>query len=238
MKTLCSLIVCLCVATVPAFAAPPPKIISAADGIFAAFQTHQLVGIGEWHGFCARAGFLFRTGPRSAFCARRRKHRAGNGRCRTTGRGGPLFNGVYLHYSELRKCGPIRWAGFPPSKLLALSISMPHPRHQPDLATRKADQFGWATRQRIITKTKNTAAPGDYRDSYPGALIEREILSKGKKSLCYSAQTFSVCHRRRKPLPRSRPAPHAQPTRPVRHDPSRRPLCRVPLYGLHNIGLR
>src|SRR4051812_35644933 len=48
MKTLAIMIACLSLMQ-PAFGAPP-AIADAADGIFTAFQTHPLVGLGEWHG--------------------------------------------------------------------------------------------------------------------------------------------------------------------------------------------
>jgi hypothetical protein len=40
-----------------ALAAPPPIVTDAADGIFAAFRTHPLVGIGEWHGLAQELDF-------------------------------------------------------------------------------------------------------------------------------------------------------------------------------------
>ncbi len=55
-KSLCVLALCLCLAT-PAFAAPPPKIVNAADGIFAAFQDHPLVGIGDDHNLAQQLDF-------------------------------------------------------------------------------------------------------------------------------------------------------------------------------------
>lgn len=48
MKSRAVLSTCLCPVP-PAFGAPP-RIVNAADGIFAAFQNHPLVGLGEWHG--------------------------------------------------------------------------------------------------------------------------------------------------------------------------------------------
>src|SRR4051812_20844813 len=36
--------------TAAASAAPPPKVTGAVDGLLAAFQTHPVVAIGEWHG--------------------------------------------------------------------------------------------------------------------------------------------------------------------------------------------
>jgi hypothetical protein len=47
MKSLAVVVTCLCM-VLPAFGAPP-IIVNAADGIFAAFQNHPLVGLGEWH---------------------------------------------------------------------------------------------------------------------------------------------------------------------------------------------
>jgi hypothetical protein len=42
----------------PSFAAPRAPIISpATDGIFAAFKTHPLVGLSEWHGLAQELDF-------------------------------------------------------------------------------------------------------------------------------------------------------------------------------------
>jgi len=56
MKVLAVLGVCLFLA-MPAFAAPSPKIVNGADGIFAAFQSHPIVGLGEWHGLAQEMDF-------------------------------------------------------------------------------------------------------------------------------------------------------------------------------------
>lgn len=42
----------------PTFATPhEPKVTPAADGIFEAFKTHPLVGLGEWHGLAQMLDF-------------------------------------------------------------------------------------------------------------------------------------------------------------------------------------
>src|SRR3954465_1404755 len=56
MRMLHSLLVCLCLAA-PAYAARPPKITNAADGIVSAFLSHPLVGLGEWHGLAQELDF-------------------------------------------------------------------------------------------------------------------------------------------------------------------------------------
>jgi hypothetical protein len=55
MKSLAVLSACLCLVLF-AFGAPP-RIVNAADGIFAAFQNHPLVGLGEWHGMAQGLDF-------------------------------------------------------------------------------------------------------------------------------------------------------------------------------------
>jgi hypothetical protein len=40
-----------------ASALSPPRISPATDGIFAAFQTHALVGLSEWHGLAQEMDF-------------------------------------------------------------------------------------------------------------------------------------------------------------------------------------
>src|SRR6476646_2778747 len=56
MRSFNVLIACLCLLT-PAIAASPPTVEKATDGIFAAFQAHPLVGLGEWHGLAQELDF-------------------------------------------------------------------------------------------------------------------------------------------------------------------------------------
>ncbi|MGA7710315.1 MAG: hypothetical protein WCA81_00315, partial [Rhizomicrobium sp.] len=46
-----------CLISLPAIAAPPPKVVNANDGILAAFQSHPLVGLSEWHGLAQEMDF-------------------------------------------------------------------------------------------------------------------------------------------------------------------------------------
>lgn len=40
-----------------AHASPPPSVVPAVDGIFAAFQSHSIVGIADWHGLAQEEDF-------------------------------------------------------------------------------------------------------------------------------------------------------------------------------------
>jgi hypothetical protein len=197
MKTLRSLVICLCIAAVPAFAAPPPKVIDAADGIFAAFQTHQLVGLGEWHGLAQELDFY------SALVRDPRFARDVGNIVLETGDAAQqavvdrYVNGDNVPYTELRKVWSDTVGWFPTVQSLG-SINL--------YATIRAVNQTLAPEKRIKvwlgdppidwsrTKTKDDWQPlEDQRDSYPGALIEREILSKDKKALViYGTDHFSV----------------------------------------------
>jgi len=58
MHRLSMTVMLLLVIGAPSFAAPSiPKIAPAADGVFDAFKTHPLVGLGEWHGLAQMFDF-------------------------------------------------------------------------------------------------------------------------------------------------------------------------------------
>jgi hypothetical protein len=215
MKSLTVLLAYLCL-VLPAFGAPP-KIANAADGIFAAFQSHPLVGLGEWHGLAQELDFyaaLVRD-PRFA-------REVGNvvletGDAAQQAVVDRYVNGDNVPYTELRKVWSDTVGWFPTVQALG-SINF--------YATIRAINQTLPPEKRIKVwlgeppidwsqiKTKADWLPLQaQRDDYPSELIEREILGKNKKSLViYGAAHFGLLPRRHGPI--SRPAP-PQPARPV-----------------------
>lgn len=185
----------LLLAAAPALAAPPPKIAKAEDGILDAFQTHPLVGLGEWHGLGQMLDFyvaLLRD-PRFA-------KDVGNivlevGDAAQQGVIDRYVNGETVPYTELRKV----WAdtvGWFPTVTFAGSINIystirdvnaklpPEQRIKVWLGEPPID---WAA-----MKIKADWEPlAKQRDTYPAELLEREILAKKKKALViYGAGHF------------------------------------------------
>lgn len=172
----------------PAVAAPPaPKVTPAADGIFDAFKTHPLVGLGEWHGLAQMLDFyvVLLRDPRFA-------KDVGNivlevGDAAQQGVIDRYVNGENVPYAELRKV----WAdtvGWFPTVTFAGSINIystirdvnaklpPEQRIKVWLGEPPID---WAA-----MKTKADWEPlVKQRDTHPAELIEREILAKNKKAL-------------------------------------------------------
>ena len=168
-------------------AAPPPTVTNAADGIFNAFQTHSLVGLGDWHGMAQETDFystLIRD-PRFAT-------EVGNlvleiGDAAQQGTIDRYVNGENVSYTELRKV----WAdtvGFDPTVPFIGSLNIfdtlrsvnmklpPESRIKVWLGDPPID---WSK-----IKTKEDWLPlRAQRDSYPANLIAREILAKNKKAL-------------------------------------------------------
>ena len=178
-------------------AAPPPKVVNAADGIFTAFQSHQLVGIGEWHGLAQELDF-YSTLVRDPRFARD----IGNivletGDAAQQAVVDRYVNGENVPYRQLRKVWSDTVGWFPTVQFLG-SINL--------YATIRAVNQNLAPEKRIKVwlgeppidwpriKTKADWLPlEDQRDSYPAALIEHAILSKSKKALViYGADHFGV----------------------------------------------
>ena len=196
MTMLRSLILFLCLAA-PALAAPPPKVTPAADGIFAAFQSHPLVGLGEWHGLAQEMDFyaVLVRDPRFA-------NEVGNlvlemGSAAQQGVVDRYVNGENVPYRELRKVWADTVGIFPTVQSLG-TINL--------YAAVRAVNLGLPPQQRIKVwlgdppidwaqvKTKADWLPlEDQRYSYPTELIEREILAKSKKALViYGTGHFGV----------------------------------------------
>jgi hypothetical protein len=177
----------LCGLWVPASAATSPTVSPAADGIFAAFQTHPLVGIAEAHGLAQELDFystLIRD-PRFASEVGNVVLEIGDAAYQEVV--DRYVNGENVPYIELRKV----WAdtnGFSPtvfpigsinvySTLRSVNLKLP-----PDKRIKVwlgGPPIDWS---KINTKADLDALSGQ-RDSYPARLLENEILAKNKKAL-------------------------------------------------------
>lgn len=172
-----------------AVAAPPPKVVPAADGVFAAFGSHPLVGLGEWHGLAQAYDFyatLLRD-PRFARDVGNIVLEVGDAAQQ------PVIDryvaGEDVPYTELRKVWGDTVGWFPTVTAMG-SINLyaiirevnrslpPESRIKVWLGDPPVD---WAA---IKDKAEWEALEKQkQRDSYPAGLIEREILAKGKKAL-------------------------------------------------------
>jgi hypothetical protein len=181
----------------PASAKSPPKVVGASDGIFAAFQTHPLVGLGEWHGLAQEMDF-YSTLVRDPRFARD----VGNvvvemGDAAQQAVIDRYVNGENIPYPELRKVWSDTVGIFPTvldlgtinlyATIRSVNLSLPpSSRIRVWLGDPPID---WP---KIKTKDEWQALE-DQRDSFPTTLIEREILAKGKKALViYGAAHFAV----------------------------------------------
>jgi hypothetical protein len=186
MNTIRSLVVCLLMAT-PAFAATAPKIVNAADGIFVAFQNHPVVGLGEWHGLSQELDFyaaLVRD-PRFA-------REVGNivletGSAAQQAVVDRYVNGENVSYTELRRVWADTVGMFPTVLDLGAinlyasvrSVNLSLPPNSRIKVWLGDPPINWPQ-----VKTKDEwQVLENQRDSHPAALIEREILDKGKKAL-------------------------------------------------------
>jgi hypothetical protein len=196
MRSFQALIACLCFA-LPAFAVPSPKVAKATDGIFAAFQSHPLVGLGEWHGMAQELDF-YSTLVRDPRFARE----VGNvvletGDAAQQAVVDRYVNGENVPYIELRKVWTDTVGWFPTvlplgsinfyAAIRAINLRLP-PQNRIKVWLGEPP-IDWPQ-----VKTKADWLPiEDQRDNHPVALIEREILGKGKKALViYGADHFGV----------------------------------------------
>jgi len=181
----------------PTFAAPPPRVVNAADGIFAAFQAHPLVGLGEWHGLAQELDFyaVLVRDPRFPKEVGNIVMEMGDAAQQATV--DRYVNGENVPYRELRKVWSDSIGAFPTVQFLgtinlyaairAVNMSLP-----PE--SRIKVWLGDPPSNWPKIKTKADWLPlEDQRDSYPASLIEREILNKGKNALViYGADHFGL----------------------------------------------
>jgi hypothetical protein len=173
--------------------APPPTVTKAEDGIFAAFRTHPLVGIREAHSLAQELDFYSALIRDPRFPTQ-----VGNvvmelGDAAYQGTIDRFVNGDYVPYAELRKV----WAdtvGWSPTMDVLGSINVYATIRDVNLALPPGRRIkvwlGDPPADWSKIKTKADLAPLEaQRNSFPAALIEREILAKGRKALViYGAQ--------------------------------------------------
>jgi len=185
------MIACLLfLATLPpsgASGAPLPKVVKAEDGIFAAFETHPLVGLGEWHSLAQELDFyaaLIRD-PRFARDVGNVVLEAGD--AAQQGVVDRYVSDENVPFTELRKV----WAdtvGMFPTVLDLGTINLYASIRSVNLTLPPANRVKvWLGDPPINwpqVRTKDDwQILENQRDSYPAALIEREVLAKGKKAL-------------------------------------------------------
>jgi hypothetical protein len=186
MKSPNVLVAWLCLA-LPTFAAPPAKVVNAADGISAAFQSHPLVGLQEWHGLAQELEFyaaLVRD-PRFAKDVGNIVLETGDAAQQDVV--DHYVNGETVPYPELRKVWSDTVGWFPTVTYLGSinlyatirDVNMKLPPQSRIKVWLGEPPIDWS---KVTTKTDWDPFVAQ-RDSYPAQLIENEILSKGKKAL-------------------------------------------------------
>lgn len=183
---------------VPSFAAPPaPKVSPAADGIFEAFKTHPLVGLGEWHGLAQELDFyaVLLRDPRFARDVGNIVLEVGDAAQQDVI--DRYVNGEQVPYAQLRKV----WAdtvGWFPTVTYSGSINIystirdVNAKLPPDQRIKVwlgEPPIDWAA-----TKTKADWDPlAKQRDTYPADLIEQQVLAKNRKALViYGSGHFGI----------------------------------------------
>ncbi len=176
---------------------PPPTVMSATDGIFEAFKTHPLVGLGEMHGLAQEFEVYFALVRDPRFAAEVGNIILETGSASNQGIVDRYVNGEHVPYPELRKV----WAdtvGVSPAVTgigairlyaairIANSKSPPNRRIKVWLGEPPID---WPS---IKTKAEWERL-AEQRDSHPAELARREILAKRKKALLiYGVGHFGV----------------------------------------------
>jgi hypothetical protein len=176
----------------PVFAAPPePKVMPAVDGIFDAFKTHPLVGLGEWHGLAQMLDFYVVLLREPRFAAEVGNIVVEVGGAQQQAVIDRYVNGEQVPYAELRKV----WsdaAGWIPTVTDSGSINIystirevnaklpPERRIKVWLGQPPLD---WASIKTKADWDRIGNPVTEQRDSYTAQLIERELLAKNKKAL-------------------------------------------------------
>jgi hypothetical protein len=179
----------------PSFAAPlVSKVTQATDGIFEAFKTHQLVGLGEWHGLAQMMDFYVVLLRDPRFAAE-----VGNVVVEVGGASQQAVidryvNGEQVPYPELRKVWSDNLASIPTvtysgsinifSTIRDVNAKLPPERRikvwlgQPPI--------DWAAMKTRADWERVGSPLVQQRDMYTAELIQRELLAKNKKaSLIY-----------------------------------------------------
>jgi hypothetical protein len=175
------------------FAAPPaPKVAPATDGIFEAFKTHPLVGLGEMHGLAQIYDFyvVLLRDPRFARDVGNVVVEAGAAQQQAVI--DRYVNGEMVPYQELRKV----WSdasGAVPTITYAGSINIYSTIREVNAKLPPGQRIKvWLGQPPIDWAAMKTRADWErngqqmyfeQRDTYPTELIEREVLAKNKKAL-------------------------------------------------------
>ncbi|MBA2588640.1 MAG: hypothetical protein H0U98_08455 [Alphaproteobacteria bacterium] len=184
--------------SLPAVSAPAqPTISPATDGIFVAFKTHPLVGLGELHGLAQELDFYVTLLRDPRFAAEVGNIVVEVGDAAQQAVIDRYVNGEEVPYAELRKV----WSdtvGWYPTVTFAGSINIystirevnaklpPDKRIKVWLGEPPIDWTAIKTREDFTPLEKQ-------RDSYPVELVAREILAKSKKALMiYGAGHFGI----------------------------------------------
>lgn len=186
MRLLAAITACLCL-SLPAFAQRPPRVVKAADGIFAAFQTHKVVALGDWHGMAQEMDFYATLVRDPRFAAEVGNIVLEMGSASHQAVVDRYVNGENVPYAELRKV----WmdaVGFVPTIEYLGTLNL-------YAAIRAANQRLPAERRIKVwlgeppidwSKIQSRADLAPWlaqRDSHPVALIAREILARNRKAL-------------------------------------------------------
>jgi hypothetical protein len=181
-----------------AAAAPPAPVVSpAADGIFAAFKTHPLVGLGELHGLAQELDFYVTLLRDPRFAAEVGNIVVEVGDAAQQAVIDRYVNGEDVPYTELRKV----WSdtvGWYPTVTYAGSINIystireVNAKLPPDKRIKVwlgEPPIDWT----VIKAKDDFAALEKLRDSHPAELVTREILAKNKKALMiYGTGHFGI----------------------------------------------
>jgi hypothetical protein len=186
-KIFACLLLLLALPAYAAPAAPPPKAVNATDGIFTAFQTHPLVGLGEWHGLAQELDFyaaLVRDPRFASEVGNIVLEIGGAAQQATVDR---YVNGENIPYPDLRKV----WTsgvGWLPTVTYMGSINLYATIREVNRGLPPEKRIKvWLGEPPIDWSNIQTKADWDpivvQRDTYPAQLVEKEILAKGKKAL-------------------------------------------------------
>jgi hypothetical protein len=182
----------------PTFAAPhAPRVSPATDGIFAAFKTHPLVGLSEWHGLAQELDFYVALLRDPRFAAEVGNVVVEVGDASQQAVIDRYVNGEQVPYTELRKVwsdtvGAVSTVVFAGSINIYSTIREVNAKLPPD--KRIKVWLGDPPIDWNAIKTREDFNPLlNQRDSYPAELVSREILAKNKKALLiYGGGHFGI----------------------------------------------
>jgi len=185
------IVTCMCVLLLgfysAALAQTPPKVTPAVDGIFDAFKTKPLVGLGEFHGLAQEFDLYLALVRDPRFAADVGNIMLETGSTSQQAVVDRYVNGEHVPYAELRKVWSDQVGWFPTvtyrgSITLYAAIREVNAKLPPERRIKVwlgEPAIDWAQ-----IKTKEDWLPlTKLRDTFPAELAQREILAKGKKAL-------------------------------------------------------